>query len=54
MQTATSMHLYFDADATAFRVTFRMNGAPILSAPVTPPSGKSSTQRSHFVTLAAR
>lgn len=52
IETATSMHLYFDADATAFRVTFRMNGAPILSAPVTPP--KSSVTRSHFVSLAAR
>ena len=52
IETATSMHLYFDADATAFRVTFRMNGAPILSAPVTPP--KSNVTRSHFVSLAAR
>jgi HK97 family phage major capsid protein len=52
IQTATSMHLYFDADATAFRFTFRMNGEPILSKPVTPP--KSSNTRSYFVTLAAR
>lgn len=51
IQTATSMHLYFDADATAFKFTFRMNGKPLLSAPVTPP--KSSNKRSHFVTLAA-
>jgi hypothetical protein len=52
VQTATSMHLYFDADATAFRFTFRLNGKPILSKPVTPP--KSSVTRSHFVSLAAR
>lgn len=52
IETATSMHLYFDADATAFRVTFRMNGAPILSAPITPP--KSTVTRSHFVSLAGR
>lgn len=52
IQTATSMHLYFDADATAFKVTFRLNGAPILSKPVTPP--KSSNTRSHFVTMGAR
>lgn len=52
IQTATSMHLYFDADATAFRFTFRLNGEPILSKPVTPP--KSSNTRSYFVTLAAR
>lgn len=52
IQSETSMHLYFDADATAFRFIFRLNGQPILSAPVTPP--KSSNTRSHFVTLAAR
>lgn len=52
LQTATSMHLYFDADAVAFRTTFRLNGAPILSQPVTPP--KSTNKRSYFVTLAAR
>lgn len=52
LQTATSMHLYFDADATAFRFTFRMNGKPILSKPVTPPKGNNT--RSYFVSLAAR
>ena len=52
IQTATSMHLYFDADALAFRFTFRLNGKPILSKPVTPP--KSSNTRGHFVTLGAR
>lgn len=52
VQTDTSMHLYFDAAATAFRFIFRINGAPVLSKPVTPP--KSTVTRSHFVTLAAR
>ena len=52
IQTATSMHLYFDADATAFRTTFRVDGAPKLENPVTPP--KSTNTRSPFVTLAAR
>lgn len=52
IQTATSMHLYFDADAMAFRFTFRINGKPILSKPVIPP--KSANTRSHFITLAAR
>ena len=52
VQTDTSMHLFFDADATAMRIRFRMNGMPILSAPVTPP--KSGNTRSHFVTLQAR
>lgn len=52
IQTDTSMHLFFDADAMAFRIRFRINGQPILSAPVVPP--KSGNTRSHFVTLAAR
>jgi len=52
MQTATSMHLYFDADATAFRTTFRMDGNPIMQAPVNPAKG--SSQLSHFIQLAAR
>jgi hypothetical protein len=32
VQTATSMHLYFDADAMAFRTTFRMDGQPKIAA----------------------
>jgi HK97 family phage major capsid protein len=52
IQTDTSMHLFFDADATAMRIRFRMNGQPILGAPVVPP--KSGNTRSHFVTLQAR
>lgn len=52
IQTATSMHLYFDADATAFRTTFRVDGGPKLENAITPP--KSANTRSPFVTLAAR
>lgn len=52
VQTDTSMHIFFDADATAYRLRFRLNGQPILAQPVSPP--KSSTKRSHFVTLQAR
>lgn len=52
IQTATSMHLYFDADATAFRTIFRVDGQPKIENPITPP--KSSNKRSPFVTLAAR
>lgn len=48
----SSMHMWFDQDTTAFRLVFRMDGAPLLSAPVTPPN--SAKTRSHFVTLAAR
>lgn len=54
IQTATSMHLYFDADATAFRTTFRVDGGPKIENPITPPAGKSPNTRSPFVTLAAR
>lgn len=49
---ASSMHLYFDQDLTAFRLTFRMDGQPVLSAAVTPPN--SAVTRSHFVALADR
>ena len=49
---ATSMHLWFDQDLQAFRLTFRMDGQPALQAAVTPPN--SSNKRSHFVTLAVR
>ena len=40
--TATSMHLYFDADAVAFRATFRMDGQPKLAAPVSPANGSTT------------
>ncbi len=52
LQTATSMHLYFDADATAFRTTFRMDGQSKLSKAIDPAKG--STKMSPFVQLAAR
>lgn len=52
IQTATSIHLWFDYDMVAFRATFRMDGQPWLSSAVTPPN--SSVTRSPFVTLAAR
>ena len=52
IETATSMHIYFDANATAFRFIFRLDGQPVISKPVTPP--KSSNTRSFFVTLASR
>jgi HK97 family phage major capsid protein len=50
--TATSMHLYFDADAMAFRTTFRMDGLPKIDAPIQPAKG--STTLSPFVQLGAR
>ncbi len=52
MQTATSMHLYFDADLTAFRTTFRLDGQSKIVAPIAPAKG--ATTMSPFVQLAAR
>lgn len=52
MELATSMHLYFDADATAFRVLMRVDGAPIITQPVTPNNGTNTL--SPFIQLAAR
>jgi HK97 family phage major capsid protein len=52
VQTATSMHLYFDADATAFRTTFRVDGQSKISKAIDPAKG--TTQLSPFVQLAAR
>ena len=52
IETATSMHLYFDAGATAFRATFRIDGQPSISAAVSPANG--SNTLSPFVVLDAR
>lgn len=52
IQTATSMHLYFDADATAFRALFRVDGQPKLAAQIT--QAKGSNKLSPFVQLGAR
>jgi HK97 family phage major capsid protein len=52
IQLATSMHLYFDADAAAFRTTFRMDGQSKITAPIAPAKG--SNKLSPFVQLAAR
>lgn len=52
MNSQTSMHLYFDADAVAFRTTFRMDGQSKIAAAISPANG--STTLSPFVQLAAR
>lgn len=52
IQTATSMHLYFDADAMAFRSTFRVDGSPKQAAPISPANG--SATLSPFIQLGAR
>jgi HK97 family phage major capsid protein len=52
IETATSMHLYFDADATAFRMLFRIDGMPKISKQISPAKG--SNKMSPFVQLASR
>lgn len=52
METATSIHLYFDADATAFRTIFRMDGQSKIAAPIAP--NKGTTKLSPFLQLQAR
>ena len=52
IQTATSMHLYFDSDLTAFRTTFRMDGQSKISTPISPAKGSASM--SPFIQLGAR
>jgi len=52
LQTATSMHIYFDADATAFRTTFRVDAQPKIVNPIAPFNG--SNNLSPFVQLGAR
>lgn len=52
VQMDTSVHLYFDADATAFRTIFRVDGAPKIAAPINPAKGANTL--SPFVQLGAR
>jgi HK97 family phage major capsid protein len=52
IQTDTSMHLYFDADAIALRATFRVDGGPKIAAAISPAKG--STTLSPFIQLGAR
>ncbi len=52
MQAATSIHVKFLTDEQSFRMTWRVNGQPAWSAPLTPYNGGDTL--SPFVTLAAR
>jgi HK97 family phage major capsid protein len=52
IETAQSMHFYFDQNMNAWRFTFRVDAKPVLTAAVTPPN--SSATRSPFVFLAER
>lgn len=52
VQAASSMHVAFLSDQMVFRITYRVDGAPIWHAPLTPFKG--SATKSPFITLAAR
>lgn len=52
VRVATSIHLFFDSEQTAFRASFRLDGQPWLASSITPNNG--SNNLSPFVTLAAR
>ncbi|MBF0417201.1 MAG: phage major capsid protein [Magnetococcales bacterium] len=52
VESATSIHLWFDQSVTAFRIIFRMDGKAMLSQPISPAKG--TNKRSPFVLLGAR
>lgn len=52
VEQASSIHVYFDTEQTAFRFSLRMNGQPILKQAITPARGANTL--SAFVTLAER
>lgn len=52
IQSAVSIHVQFITEQTAFRWTYRYNGQPLRSAPISPAKG--SKPRSPFVAIAAR
>ena len=52
LETAMSMHLYFDRNQSAFRFTFYIDGQPWPNTPLTPYQGTATL--SPFVTLATR
>lgn len=51
-QVESSAHLYFDKNQTAFRLVFRIDGAPLWETSITPAQG--SITKSPIVTLATR
>ena len=52
IRAATSLHLWFDQDLTAFKFTFRLAGQPWWASAISPRDGANT--RSPFVYLAAR
>lgn len=54
VQTASSMHVKFEYDEMAFRVTYRIDGQPLLNKPITPYKAGAGNTLSSFVALADR
>ena len=54
IETATSMHIYFDQGMNAYRFTFRVDAKPAQAAAVASKNGGGSATRSPFVFLADR
>ena len=54
MQMASSIHVKFIYDETAFRVTYRVDGQPVRNSAITPYKANSGQTLSSFVTLATR
>ena len=52
VQAATSMHVAFLTDEQVFRITYRVDGKPMWSVPLTPFKGTNT--KSPFITLAGR
>ena len=52
MQSASSIHIAFTTDQTAFRFIYRVDGQPKWNSPLTPKNGGETV--SPYVTLAAR
>ena len=52
VQAATSMHVAFLTDEMVFRITYRVDGKPMWSVPLTP--FKRTNTKSPFVALATR
>ena len=51
IESASSIHVKFTTDETAFRFVYRVDGAPMLNSALTPHKG--SATQSHFIALAA-
>lgn len=54
IQTASSIHVLFLYDETAFRATYRVDGQPLREKAITPFKGAAGNTLSSFVALAAR